>query len=99
MMLQHRGGSPSLANLNALMSPTSPFSTDGLSGPPTHQRHQSLQYPILAHQFQQTARASPRLQDLREVDEEAPQQEPVEDTGARYIHAAQCQQQLTDRDR
>ena len=45
MLLQeglHRAGSPSLANLSALMSPTSPFSPDGI---PMHQRHQSLQFP------------------------------------------------------
>ncbi|KAH6628563.1 hypothetical protein F5144DRAFT_494713 [Chaetomium tenue] len=69
MMLQHghRGGSPSLANLGAMMSPPSPFSPDGMPG---HQRHQSLQFPTLPHQFQPPARASPRLQDLREVEEE-----------------------------
>ncbi|KAH8882692.1 hypothetical protein GQ53DRAFT_602778, partial [Thozetella sp. PMI_491] len=72
----HRGGSPSLANFSALMSPTSPFSPDGMSGQLGHQRHQSLQYPMLQHQFQPAARASPRLQDLREVDEEAPSKSP-----------------------
>ncbi|KAH6630266.1 hypothetical protein B0J18DRAFT_407545 [Chaetomium sp. MPI-SDFR-AT-0129] len=72
MMLQHghRGGSPSLANLGAIMSPTSPFSPDGIPGHVAHQRHQSLQYPSLPHQFQPPVRASPRLQELREVDEE-----------------------------
>ena len=72
----HRGGSPSLANLAAMMSPVSPFSVDGLNGPLGHQRHQSLQYPLLPHQFQAPARASPRLQDLREVEEEAPSKSP-----------------------
>ncbi|KAK0717090.1 hypothetical protein B0T26DRAFT_675454 [Lasiosphaeria miniovina] len=72
----HRVGSPSLANLNAMMSPTSPFSVDGMPGPPSHQRHQSLQFPLLPHQFQQQARSSPRLQELREVDEEAPSKSP-----------------------
>ncbi|KAK3943109.1 hypothetical protein QBC46DRAFT_422265, partial [Diplogelasinospora grovesii] len=85
MMLQqqqqqqgHRVGSPSLANLAAIMSPTSPFGTDGMSmQAAAHQRHQSLQYPMLPHQFQQPpVRASPRLQDLREVDEEAPSKSP-----------------------
>jgi hypothetical protein len=66
-----RGGSPALAHLNALVSPVSPFSSDG-SLPPTHQRHQSLQYPILPHQqFQTSARASPRLHDVQEIDEES----------------------------
>ncbi|KAL2130919.1 hypothetical protein VTI74DRAFT_5788 [Chaetomium olivicolor] len=67
----HRAGSPSLANLSAIMSPSSPFSADGISGSVGHQRHQSLQFPTLPHQFQPPVRASPRLQDLREVDEEA----------------------------
>ena len=79
MLLQQgglpRGGSPSLANLNSMMSPTSPFSPDGMSGP-VHQRHQSLQYPLLPHQFQQPARVSPRLQELREVEEEASSKSP-----------------------
>ncbi|KAK3906611.1 hypothetical protein C8A05DRAFT_40639 [Staphylotrichum tortipilum] len=79
LMLQqgHRVGSPSLANLSAIMSPTSPFSPDGMPGPLGHQRHQSLQFPTLPHQFQPPARASPRLQDLREVDEEAVADVPI----------------------
>jgi len=73
-----RGGSPALAQLgNMLISPTSPFSPDGFQ-PPLHQRHQSLQYPILPHQHFQTvaARASPRLQEVQEVDEELPSKSP-----------------------
>lgn len=80
MMMQnhgHRAGSPSLANLSAMMSPVSPYSPDGFSGPGGHQRHQSLQFPALNHhQFQMPARASPRLQDLREVDEEPASKSP-----------------------
>ncbi|KAK0729758.1 hypothetical protein B0H67DRAFT_476863, partial [Lasiosphaeris hirsuta] len=75
LMMGHRAGSPSLANFG-MMSPMSPFSMDGMHG---HQRHQSLQFPVLPHQFQQLqqpARASPRLQDLREVEEEAPSKSP-----------------------
>ncbi|KAK0633644.1 hypothetical protein B0T14DRAFT_575870 [Immersiella caudata] len=72
----HRAGSPSLANLAAMMSPVSPFSPDGISGLGGHQRHQSLQFPLgLSQQFQ-PARASPRLQDLREVEEEPPSKSP-----------------------
>ncbi|KAK4124963.1 hypothetical protein N657DRAFT_342561 [Parathielavia appendiculata] len=67
----HRVGSPSLANLSAIMTPTSPFTPDGMPGPLGHQRHQSLQFPTLPHQFQPPLRASPRLQELREVEEEA----------------------------
>ncbi|KAI2637914.1 hypothetical protein GGS26DRAFT_432927 [Hypomontagnella submonticulosa] len=85
MLLQQqlgRSGSPSILNLNSLVSPTSPFQRDGISPPVgVHQRHQSLQYPILPHQFlqrQDSARASPRLQDLREVEEET-QSNPYEE--------------------
>ncbi|ORY67403.1 uncharacterized protein BCR38DRAFT_337123 [Pseudomassariella vexata] len=77
MHLQHqlaRGGSPSLHNFNSLMSPTSPFLSENIPSPlGMHQRHQSLQYPMLPHQQLQrrdSARASPRLQELREDDEE-----------------------------
>ncbi|GAP91832.2 putative myosin class ii heavy chain protein [Rosellinia necatrix] len=66
-----RNGSPSLHNI---MSPAPPFSPDGMSSPiGIHQRHQSLQYPMLPHQFlqrQDSARASPRLQEVREDEEE-----------------------------
>ncbi|KAI0436272.1 hypothetical protein F4803DRAFT_572745 [Xylaria telfairii] len=73
MLLQQqqlgRSGSPFGA-----MSPVSPFSPDGISHPMNvHQRHQSLQYPMLPHQFlhrQDSARASPRLQEVREDEEE-----------------------------
>ncbi|KAK3310275.1 uncharacterized protein B0T15DRAFT_386531 [Chaetomium strumarium] len=69
----HRVGSPSLANLGAIMSPSSPFPPDGMPGavPAGHQRHQSLQFAALPPQFQPPVRISPRLQELREVDEEA----------------------------
>jgi len=72
----HRAGSPSLANLAAMMSPVSPYSPDGMSGLGGHQRHQSLQFPVLSHQFQPPVRASPRLQDLREIEEEPPTKSP-----------------------
>ncbi|EFX02000.1 myosin class 2 heavy chain [Grosmannia clavigera kw1407] len=77
MFLQHnlaRGGSPSLA---ALMSPGSPFSADGFAGTPLHQRHQSLQFPLLQHHLQPSARASPRLQNLAEVDERPVSESPT----------------------
>lgn len=77
LLHQHlgRSGSPSVMNMNSLVSPTSsPFPPEGLPSPiGVHQRHQSLQYPMLPHQQlqrQDSARASPRLQELREVDEE-----------------------------
>ncbi|KAI8681476.1 hypothetical protein NCS55_00398900 [Fusarium keratoplasticum] len=67
-----RHDSPSLMNLNGIMSPQSPFGPES-PGIPMHQRHQSLQYPMLPHQqysFLQPARASPRLQEVREDEEE-----------------------------
>lgn len=73
-----RNGSPSLLNLNAIASPGSPFQNEGFLPPsmPAHNRTQSLQYPMLSHQhLQLSARASPRLQDLREDDEEEAQHE------------------------
>ncbi|KUI73200.1 hypothetical protein VM1G_08926 [Cytospora mali] len=49
----------------------SPFSPGGFQPPLAHQRHQSLQFPQLPHQqFKHSARASPRLQELRETDED-----------------------------
>ncbi|KAH6718359.1 hypothetical protein BKA61DRAFT_717170 [Leptodontidium sp. MPI-SDFR-AT-0119] len=74
-----RGGSPSLQNLGALVSPASPFSQDGyfpqggdvLS---QMQQRQQLLQTQLAHQqqlqLQGGARASPRLQEVREIDGE-----------------------------
>ncbi|KAB5559863.1 hypothetical protein GE09DRAFT_71375 [Coniochaeta sp. 2T2.1] len=70
----HRRGSPSLANFGTTASPGSPFSPDGM--PNMHQRNQSVQYPFMPPQFQHSARASPRLQELREVEEEAPSKSP-----------------------
>ncbi|KAI1778947.1 hypothetical protein F4818DRAFT_437750 [Hypoxylon cercidicola] len=85
MLLQQqlgRSGSPSVLNLNSMVSPNSPFQRDGINSPVgMHQRHQSLQYPMLPHQYLQrsdSARASPRLQELREVEEET-QSNPYED--------------------
>ncbi|OTB04650.1 hypothetical protein M426DRAFT_22542 [Hypoxylon sp. CI-4A] len=77
-----RSGSPSVLNLNSLVSPNSPFQRDGISSPGgVHQRHQTMHNPILPHQYlqrQDSARASPRLQDLREVEEET-QSNPYEE--------------------
>ncbi|KAI8626978.1 hypothetical protein F5Y19DRAFT_466039 [Xylariaceae sp. FL1651] len=84
-----RGGSPSVLSM---MSPGSPFSPDGIS--PTmgiHQRHQSLQYPMLPHQFlqrQDSARASPRLQEVRE-DEEETQTNPYDQSPSKTPEPAQ----------
>ncbi|KAJ2987398.1 hypothetical protein NUW58_g4529 [Xylaria curta] len=70
-----RSGSPSIR---------SPFSPDGMPQHlGAHQRHQSLQYPMLQHQFlhrQDSARASPRLQEVQEDDEEETQTNPYENS-------------------
>lgn len=72
----NRLDSPSLMTMNGIMSPQSPFGEFPGAGSPAfnmHQRHQSLQYPMLPHQqhFQQPlARASPRLQEVREDEED-----------------------------
>ncbi|KAM0453888.1 hypothetical protein ACHAO4_004634 [Trichoderma viride] len=61
--------SPSIMSFNGIMSPQSPYGVEfHQTGSPAfnlHQRHQSLQYLP-----QQYARASPRLQDVREDEEE-----------------------------
>ncbi|TPX14508.1 uncharacterized protein E0L32_005472 [Thyridium curvatum] len=95
-----RGGSPSLANLSAMMSPSSPFSPDGFQ-PPMHQRHQSLQYPLLPHQhFQPPPRASPRLQDVHEDEEEAqsksPSKTPEAKTFIRHNASASLQKEIDE---
>ncbi|CAK7245364.1 MAG: hypothetical protein STHCBS139747_006944 [Sporothrix thermara] len=95
LMLQHglvRGGSPSLAALSSVMSPTSPFTPDGsFTSPPIHQRHQSLQYPLMQYpQLQTSARASPRLQDLREIEEEVEEQ-PIANVQSKTTETAPSQ--------
>ncbi|WYZ39130.1 hypothetical protein EsH8_III_001044 [Colletotrichum jinshuiense] len=89
---QHRTDSPSM--LNGILSPVSPFTPEGFAqtGSPAfnaHQRHQSLQYPMMPHQFmQQPARASPRLQEVRE-DEEDEEVVVAEENSAQPSEAAQ----------
>ncbi|KAK1985903.1 myosin class II heavy chain [Colletotrichum cereale] len=89
---QHRTDSPS--QFNGILSPISPFAPEGFAptGSPAfnaHQRHQSLQYPMMPHQQfmhqQQPARASPRLQEVREDEEEA--EEEVEEAPAKPLEA------------
>ncbi|KUJ08260.1 uncharacterized protein LY89DRAFT_600285 [Mollisia scopiformis] len=102
-----RGGSPSLHNLGAMMSPASPFSQDGyfpqngdvLSQ--MQQRQQILQNQ-LAHQqqLQLSARASPRLQEVRETeDEDLPSKSPSKTPEARQIKhnpSASLQKEIDD---
>lgn len=77
----NRQDSPSLMNMNGIISPASPFGPESPSFG-MHQRHQSLQYhPMMQHQqFSQLqpARNSPRLQEVREVDEELASKSPSE---------------------
>ncbi|KAK0106092.1 hypothetical protein ONS95_004596 [Cadophora gregata] len=74
-----RGGSPSLQNLGSLVSPASPFSQDGYFPQggdvmSQMQQRQQLLQTQLAHQqqlqLQGGARASPRLQEVREIEGE-----------------------------
>ncbi|KAF8846931.1 hypothetical protein BDZ45DRAFT_608178 [Acephala macrosclerotiorum] len=102
-----RGGSPSLANLQSMMSPSSPFSQDGyfpqngdmLSQ--MQQRQQILQTQ-LAHQqqLQLSARASPRLQEVRETeDEDLPSKSPSKTPEAKQIKhnpSASLQKEIDD---
>jgi hypothetical protein len=104
-----RGGSPSLQNLGAIVSPASPFSQDGYfpqNGDvmsQMQQRQQLLQNQ-LAHQqqlqLQAGARASPRLQEVRETeDEDAPSKSPSKTPEARQIRhnpSASLQKEIDD---
>jgi hypothetical protein len=104
-----RGGSPSLQNLGAIVSPSSPFSQDGYFPQNSdvmsqlQQRQQGLQSQ-LAHQqqlqLQAGARASPRLQEVREIeDEDAPSKSPSKTPEARQIRhnpSASLQKEIDD---
>jgi hypothetical protein len=103
-----RGGSPSLQNLGALMSPSPPFSQDGYFPQgdvvgQMQQRQQLLQNQLQHQQqlqLQAGARASPRLQDLREIpDEEDLSKSPSKTPEARQIRhnpSASLQQEIDD---
>jgi hypothetical protein len=68
---------------------TSPFSPGAFQPPMLHQRHQSLQFPQLPHQhFMQPSRASPRLQELREADEEEETKSVTPDPAPKIRHNA-----------
>lgn len=102
-----RGGSPSLQNLGAIVSPNSPFSPEGYFPQgdvmtQLQQRQQLLQNQL--HQQQQLqlgARASPRLQEVNEVDEDglAPSKSPSKTPEARQIRhnpSASLQKEIDD---
>ncbi|KAL6854012.1 hypothetical protein J3F83DRAFT_719009 [Trichoderma novae-zelandiae] len=90
--------SPSAMNFNGIMSPQSPYGIEGFNqaGSPAfnlHQRHQSLQYLP-----QQYARASPRLQDVREDEEEEEQvgKSPSKTPESTQRNADQLQAEIDD---
>jgi hypothetical protein len=106
-----RGGSPSMFNLGSIMSPHSPFSQDGGYFPQgdfmtqTQQRQQLLQSQLHHQQqlqLQSSARASPRLQDLRELDDEVttgPSKSPSKTPEARQMRhnpSASLQKEIDD---
>ncbi|KAK2030239.1 myosin class II heavy chain [Colletotrichum zoysiae] len=100
---QHRTDSPSL--LAGILSPVSPFTPEGFAptGSPAfnaHQRHQSLQYPMMPHQQfmqqQQPARASPRLQEVREDEEEAEEETPVKPLEASQVNDDDLQAEIDE---
>ncbi|TQN70695.1 hypothetical protein CSHISOI_04751 [Colletotrichum shisoi] len=99
---QHRTDSPSL--LNGVLSPVSPFTPEGFAptGSPAfnaHQRHQSLQYPMMPHQFmqqQQPARASPRLQEVREDEEEVAEEAPAKPLESAQVNDDDLQAEIDE---
>ncbi|KAI9163261.1 hypothetical protein HJFPF1_04863 [Paramyrothecium foliicola] len=98
----NRSDSPSLANLNGILSPQSPYGFDNVqpSGSPAynlHQRTQSLQFPLLPHQsFHQPARASPRLQEVREDEEEEVEKSPSKTPEPPKQNSADLQAEIDD---
>jgi hypothetical protein len=109
-----RGGSPSLQNLGAIVSPSSPFSQDGYFPQGDvlslmHQRQQLLQNQLHHQQqlqMQAGARASPRLQEVREIEDEdsqapskSPSKSPSKTPEARQIRhnpSASLQKEIDD---
>jgi hypothetical protein len=104
-----RGSSPSLQNLGAIVSPSSPFSQDGYFQGDVmsqmKQRQQLLQSQLQQQQqlqLQASARASPHLQEVREVEDEetpAPSKSPSKTPEARQIRhnpSASLQNEIDD---
>ncbi|TVY50717.1 hypothetical protein LCER1_G009168 [Lachnellula cervina] len=106
-----RGGSPSLQNLGAVVSPSSPFSQDGYFQGDVmsqmQQRQQLLQTQLQQQQQQQlqlqaSAKASPRLQEVRMAEDEetpAPSKSPSKTPEARQIKhnpSASLQKEIDD---
>ncbi|KAG6299974.1 hypothetical protein E4U09_007573 [Claviceps aff. purpurea] len=91
----HRIDSP-LTNLNGILSPHSPYGLDGSqAGSPAfglHQRHQSLQY----FPQQMSAIASPRLQDVREDDEDDLPKSPSKTPEPTLRHGDHRQSEIRD---
>lgn len=103
-----RGGSPAIQNLGAMASPSSPFSPEGYFQQgdvlaQLHHRQQSLQIQLQHQQqlqLQTGARASPRLQEVRESpDEEVVSKSPSKTPEARQIRhnpSASLQKEIDD---
>ena len=95
-MQNSRGDSP--LGFSGLISPSSPFQQGGSPGFNAHQRHQSLQYPMLPHQqiSQFSQRATPTLQELQEVDEEDAGKSPSKTPEAPNNNGADMQAEIDD---
>ena len=102
-----RGGSPSLQNLGAIVSPSPPFAPDGYFPQgdvlnQLQQRQQMLQNQLHQHQQMQLGtRASPRLQEVTEADEDglAPSKSPSKTPEARQFRhnpSASLQKEIDD---
>lgn len=102
-----RGGSPSLQNLGAIVTPSSPFSPDGYfpqGDVMTQLQHRQQLLQSQLHQPQQLqvgARSSPRLQEVNEIDEDGlvPSKSPSKTPEARQIRhnpSASLQKEIDD---
>ena len=101
-----RGGSPSIHNLGSIVSPTSPFQ-DGFFPPQPdtlaqlQQRQQLLQAQL---QMYGSARASPRLQEVKETDDEqtekaaskSPSKTPEASQAIRHNPSASLQKEIDE---
>jgi hypothetical protein len=94
-----RGGSPSISNLGAMASPSSPFTSDGYFQQGDMMSQMQGRQTLLQNQTQLSARASPRLPEVSEVDEEAASKSPSKTPEARQIRhnpSASLQKEIDD---
>ncbi|KAL1887883.1 hypothetical protein Cpir12675_006382 [Ceratocystis pirilliformis] len=80
MMMQrghHRAESP--LGYSNVMSPTSPFQPTGSPAMNMHQRHQSMQYPMMSQPYQpMPSRGTPIIQEVVQEEEEEEEEEVIE---------------------